>query len=251
MITLEYDGVEYTFPNLTDHPVGWEENDTRRGRAARQWSLTGIVSREDAKTISDMFNAWTAARLPEGDPKETGEIGTTIALTGEAPGFQWLTAVPCWVVSAPTIQMAGGACRVSIILVDAEEALAILLAEKEDENTQEEELELGTLTFGGAVINLKARPNGYTDLPSIALNPSGRHVITGPLGATEILRVEGWVNAANLSLLEEWVEDTTIATPNAGAYFLTEWSEPVADKRVQNGVMDIYYDVSFTVTKIR
>lgn len=251
MITLEYDAIAYTFPNLVDHPVGWEENETRRGRAARQWSLTGIVSREDAKTISDLFNSWTAARLPEGDPKETGEIGTTVDLTGDSPGFSWSTAVKCWITTAPSIQMAGCLCRVSMVLVDAEEALAILLAEKEDENTKEEELELGTLTFGSAIVNLKAYPYGYADLPVPALNPSGKHIITGSLSLTNILKVQGWVDAANLVLLKEWAEDTASATPSTNDYFLTEWSEPVADKRVQNGLMDIYYDVSFTVVIIK
>ena len=251
MITLEYGGIDYTFPNLTDHPVGWEENETRRGRAARQWTVTGIVSREDAKTISDLFNAWSAARLPEGDPKETGEIGTTVNLTGQAPGFEWETPVECWITTAPTIAMAGCLARVSLVLVDAEEALAILLAEKEDENTPEEELELGQLTFGTAVVNLKAYPYGYTDLPTATPGPSGKHVITGPLNITRVLRVQGWVDATNLPLLEQWVEDTTSATPVSNDYFLTEWSEPVAEKRVQDGIMDIYYDVSFTVVIIK
>lgn len=251
MITLSYDGTEYTFPNLTEHPVGFEETDTSRGRAARHWSISGIVSRDDAAIVTDLFRAWSADRILEADPKETGEIGITVDFTGEAPGFEWSTAIPCWFVSAPTIELAGIFCRVSLTVVDAEEALAILLAEKEDETKDEEALELGTLTFGGAVVNLKARAEGYTDLPSVALNPSGRHIITGPLGATQILRVQGWVDATNLVLLEEWVEDVTSATPGTATYFLTEWAEPVADKRVQNGVMDIYYDVSFTATKIR
>ena len=251
MITLSYNGDDYTFPNLSEHPVGWEESDTSRGRAARHWAITGIVSREDAKTISDLFRAWSADRILDADPKETGQIGVTIDFVGEAPGFEWTTPISCWVVAAPSIELAGAFCRVSLTVVDAAEALAILLAEKEDETKDEEELALGTLVFGGAVVNLKARPQGYTDLPAVALNPSGRHIITGPLEATEILRVQGWVDAANLILLEEWVEDVTAATPGTASYFLTEWSEPVADKRVQNSVLDIYYDVNFTVTKIR
>lgn len=251
MITLSYNGSTYTFPNLTDHPVGFEETETSRGRVARQWAVTGIVSREDAKAISDIFRDWYAARILDGDPAETGLTGITADFTGEAPGFEWTTPVPCWFNGAPQIQMAGAFCRVSLSVVDAEEALAVLLAQKEDEVQDEDVLQLGTITFGTAVVNLKARPDGYTDLPSVALNPSGRHIITGPLGLTQILRIDGWVDAINLPLLEDWAETNTIVSPVTGDYFLTEWSEPVADKRVQNGVMDIYYDVKFTVTKIR
>lgn len=251
MITLEYLTNSYTFPNLSDHPVGWEESDVQRGRVARHWAISGIVSREDAATISDLFRAWQADRILDGDPKETGIIGVTVDFTGEAPGFEWTTSIPCWFVSAPQIQMAGIFCRVSLTVVDAEEALAILLAEVEDETKDEDVLQLGTFVFGGAVVNLTQRPEGFTDLPGVALNSSGRHVITGALNLTQILRIEGWVDGSNLPLLEQWAEDVTSLTPTQGDYFLTEWSEPKADKRVQNGVMDIYFDVNFTVTKIR
>lgn len=251
MITLTYSTHTYTFPNLADHPVGWEETETTRGRVARQWAISGVVTREDAKKISDMFRAWQAARIADGDPNETGLVGVTAGFTGEAPGFAWTTAVPVWFSSAPQIQMAGAFCRVSLSVVDAAEALAVLLAQKEDEVEDEDVLELGTITFGSAVVNLRARPDGFTDLPTIALNPSGKHIVTGPLKLTKTLRIEGWVDEINLPLLEAWAETNTNTTPATNSYFLTEWSEPVADKRVQNGVMDIYYDVNFTVTKIR
>lgn len=251
MITLSYGSDEYTFPNLSEHPVGWEETETVRGRVARHWAISGILTREDAKMVSDLFSAWYADRITDGDPKETGLIGNTLDFSGEAPGFEWSTAIPCWFVAAPTIEMAGAFCRVSLTVVDAEEALAVLLAEKEDETKDEDVLELGTITFGGAVVHLRARPDGFTDLPGIALNPSGKHIITGPLKLTKILRVEGWVDNINLPLLEAWAEANTNTTPSANSYFLTEWSEPKADKRVQNGVMAIYYDVNFMVTKIR
>ena len=33
MITISYSGANYTFPNLTEHPFGYDEVDVRRGRA--------------------------------------------------------------------------------------------------------------------------------------------------------------------------------------------------------------------------
>ena len=114
MITLTYGTISYTFPNLSDHPVGWEETETTRGRVARQWAISGVVTREDAKVISDMFRAWQAARIADGDPSETGIVGVTAGFTGEAPGFAWTTAVPVWFNGAPQIQMAGAFCRVSL-----------------------------------------------------------------------------------------------------------------------------------------
>ena len=251
MISLTYSGTTYTFPNLTDHPLGWEENETRRGRAVRQWQASGIISREDAATLTGLFAAWNSARFLEDDPIRTGVVGATVALTGEAPGFNWSTPVPCWFSGAPQIQMAGVFCRVSTTLVDAAAALAVLLRQGEEEAEQAAQLNLGTLTLGSAVVNLTARPEGFADLPALALTPGGRHTITGPLGLTETKRVQGWVTGANLTALEAWLTTTAAATPAAGAWFPTEWSEPIAKRRADAGTIATYYDVAFAISRIR
>ena len=251
MITISYSGTTYTFPNLTEHPYGYDEVDVRRGRAARRWALSGIVNREDGATIAGLYAAWNAVKILEDDPVLTGAVGATVGLTGAAPGFAWASAVPCWFASAPSIVMAGMFCRVSTTLVDASQSLAILLRQGEEEAEQAAQLSLGTLTFGGATVNLTARPDGFTDLPALALTPGGRHVITGPLAPTETRRVQGWVTAANLALLETWLKTTTSASPSTGGWFPTEWSEPVARRRADGGTIGTYYDVSFAVTKIR
>lgn len=251
MISLSYGGTTYTFPNLTEHPFGYDEVDVRRGRAARRWALSGIVNREDGATITGLYDAWNAVKLLEDDPVRTGVAGATVALLGEAPGFAWSSAVPCWFASAPSIAMAGMFCRVSITLVDASQALAILLRQGEEEAEQAAQLNLGTITFGSAVVNLTARPDGFTDLPALALTPAGGHVLTGPLAVTETRRVQGWVTAANLTALETWLKTTTAASPSTGGWFPTEWSEPVAKRRADGGTIGTYYDVAFAVSKIR
>jgi hypothetical protein len=251
MITISYSGTTYTFPNLTEHPFGYDEVEVRRGRAARRWALSGIVSREDGATIAGIYEAWNAVKFLEDDPVRTGVVGATVGLTGAAPGFAWASAVPCWFTSAPSFPMAGMFCRVSATLVDAAASLAIQLRQGEEEAEQAAQLSLGTLTFGGATVNLTARPDGFTDLPALALTPGGRHVITGPLAPTETRRVQGWVTAANLALLETWLKTTTSASPSTGGWFPTEWSEPVARRRADGGTIGTYYDVSFAVTKIR
>jgi len=147
--------------------------------------------------------------------------------------------------------MAGMFCRVSITLVDASQALAILLRQGEEEAEQAAQLNLGTITFGSAVVNLTARPDGFTDLPALALTPAGGHVLTGPLAVTETRRVQGWVTAANLTALETWLKTTTAASPSTGGWFPTEWSEPVAKRRADGGTIGTYYDVAFAVSKIR
>lgn len=259
MITLHFNGPSfallntacYTFANLTEHPYGYDEIDVRRGRSARRWAISGIVSREDAPVISGLYDAWQAAKLLEDDPGRTGDVGVTVAFSGAAPGYDWGTPIPCWFTGAPQIALAGAFCRVSLTLVDAAQALAVILRQGEEEAEQATQLNLGTLTFGGATVNLTARPQTYGDLPQLTQNPAGRHVITGPLQATEQLQVSGWVDAANLTALETWLTTTVAASPASGAWFPTSWSPPVARRRADAGVIASYFDVSFAVSRIR
>lgn len=251
MITISYGGNSYTFPNLTEHPYGYDEGDVRRGRAVRRWNITGIVKPADAAVITNIFEAWNAAKFLEDDPVRTGVVGATVAFSGSAPGYSWSSSVPCWFVSAPTLPLAGAYVRVSFALADAAQSLAALLRQGEEEAEQFAALNLGTLTFGGATVNLTARPDDFIDLAVASLTPAGKHLISGSFAPTAVRRVQGWVTAAGLSALETWLVTTTAATPTTGAWFPIEWTLPVAKRRADGGVMGTYYDVAFSVVQIR
>jgi hypothetical protein len=135
--------------------------------------------------------------------------------------------------------------------VDAAQALAVLLREQEESLEVEAGLNLGTLSFGGAVVNLTARPDSFDGLPQAELNPAGAHVITGSLAVVETREVQGWVTAAHLPTLESWLKTTVAATPAAGTWFPISWTQPVARARPNGGVLTVAYDVAFTVVKIR
>lgn len=249
-ITIAYGGTTFAFPNLLDQPLVIE-GDARRGRTYPSWSLAGIVSRAEAASFVGLYEAWRAVKFLEDDPARTGVVGATVALSGSSPGFAWTTPVPCWFATAPAVPMAGAFIRLSATLEDAAGALAVRLREGEEEAEQTAQLGLGTLTLGGAVITLTARPDGLTDLPTVALTPAGRHVITGAPGATQTRQVVGYVSAAHLPLLEAWVTATVAATPATGDWFPSSWSDPVARRRADGGTMGLFYDVAFSLTRIR
>ena len=251
MITISYGGTSYTFPNLTEHPYGFEEGDVRRGRAVRRWQVAGIVKPADAAVVTSLFEAWNAAKLLEDDPTRTGVVGATVAFSGSSPGYTWSTSVPCWFSGAPALQQAGAFVRLTFGLVDATQSLAVLLRQGEEDAEQFAALNLGTLSFGGATVNLTARPDDFTDLASANLTPGGKHMISGPLTPSRVRRVQGWVTAAHLATLETWLTTTTATTPATGAWFPIEWTTPVARRRADAGVMATYYDVGFTVVEIR
>jgi hypothetical protein len=249
-ITIAYGGTTFAFPNLLEQPLTIE-GDARRGRTYRSWSVAGIVSRAEAATFVGLYEAWRAVKFLEDDPARTGVVGATVALSGSSPGFAWTTPVPCWFAAAPAVPMAGAFIRLSATLEDAAGALAVRLREGEEEAEQTAQLGLGTLTLGGAVINLTARPDGLTDLPTTALTPAGRHVITGALGTTQTRQIVGYVSAAHLPALETWLTATVAATPATGDWFPSSWSDPVARRRADGGTMGLFYDVAFSLTRIR
>lgn len=251
MITISYSGTTYTFPNLTEQPYGYSGESVDRGRAVRQWKVSGIVKKSDSVTFDGIFRAWNAAKILEDDPARTGTVGATVALSGSSPGFTWSTSVACNFVEAPSFAVAGEFVRLAATFEDANERLAVILRGIEEESEQFATLNLGTLTFGSAVVNLTSRPKSYTDLPSAALTPGGSHIISGSLKATEVYEVEGWVTSANLALLETWLETTIQATPAPGTWYPAAWTRPTIIRRSDAGVMGSYANVSFTAVKIR
>lgn len=250
-IVFAYGGSSFTFPNLTGHPYGFEEGDVRRGRAAEQLSPTGLLLPTEANSLAALYRAWNAARLPEGAPLRTGSLGAVVTVSGKGPGFDWTTPRSCWFTSAPQFDQRGAYVAVSCTVVDAAQALAIELRESEEEAEQAQDLALGTITLGSAVITLTSPARSYQDLPQAALSPSGVHVITGPMGVTEVREIEGWVTVQGLTDLESWLVSVTAASPAVNAWFPTSYGKPQARLTADGGSVVTRYDVSLTLVKVR
>lgn len=249
MATLAYSGASFAFPNLTAHPLGFN-GDAQRGRTVETLTFTGLLRTTEANTLLGIYRAWRDAKLPEEAPERTGVVGATVAATASGPGFSWSNR-PAWFLEGPATEQVGAYTRVTASLVDAAQALAVLLREQEESLEVEAGLGLGTLTFGGAVVNLTARPDSFDGLPQAELSPAGAHVITGSLAVVETREVQGWVTAAHLATLESWLKTTVAARPTAGTWFPISWTQPVARARPNGGTLAVAYDVAFTVVKIR
>ena len=249
MATLAYSGASFTFPNLTAHPLGFD-GDAQRGRTVETLTFTGLLRRTEANTLLGIYRAWRDAKLPEEDPARTGVVGATVAVTDSGPGFSW-SARPAWFREPPAVDQVGAYTRVTASVVDAAQSLAVLLREAEESLESEAGLGLGTLTFGGAVVNLTARPDSFDGLPQAELSPAGAHIISGPLVAVEVREVQGWVTAAHLVTLESWLKTTVAARPVAGDWWPVSWSPAIARARPNGGTLAVAYDVSFQVVKIR
>lgn len=245
-VTVTFGTDSFTFPNfsLVELPFTFDSTDVTRGRTAETLALTGLLLRADAEAVVDLYRAWRDARIIEEDPKKSGVVGTTVAVTGEGIGFDW-TNVPCWFSQAPEITYAGVYARVAVSFVDAAQALEIMMEEKED--ADEDGLNYGTLTLGGAVINLTSYPTSYTDFPQLDRNPVGIHVISGYLSLVEIQEVEGWVTQTHLPLLTAWLNSTVTTTPAANALFPVSWSRPEVEAR-KGGIT---FNIQMQLVKIK
>lgn len=250
-ITITYDSLSFTYPNLSlvpELPFGFDGSNVRRGRTAEMLKITGILFKEDAETCIDIYRAWRDDKLPEEDPQKTGVVGATVLVSGEDIGFNW-TDKPCWFNKSPDITYAGIYAKVTLEFVDAEQALEIMLEEEQD--SEEDGLDLGTITINGAVITLLSRPYHYTDLPQLARNPAGAHVISGQLTLQEVKEIEGWVTDSDIALLESWLNTTTATTPAPNDWFPANWQKPTSKNRPVNGVQTLTHDVKLQLIKIK
>jgi hypothetical protein len=248
---ITYDGTTFTYPNLSlsaELPFGFDGSNVRRGRTAEMLKITGVLLKEDAETLIDLYRAWRDEKILEEDPEKTGELGAVVLVSGEDIGFSW-EQKQCWFNKAPDITYAGIYAKTTIEVVDAEQALQIIVEEEEDK--EEDGIDLGTLTLGDAVITLLVRPENYGDLPQLQRNPAGAHVISGSLTLEEVKDVEGWVTETDLPLLESWLNTTIATTPAPNTWFPTNWQRPTAKKRTVESAIQTTYDVKLQLVKIK
>jgi hypothetical protein len=250
-IEISYDGDTFTYPNLSltaELPFGFEGSDAKRGRTAEMLKISGLLLKADAETLIDLYRAWRDDKILEEDPQKTGVIGAVVLVSGEDIGFNW-TEKPCWFVNAPELSYAGIYAKVLITVVDAQQALEILIQEEED--SEETGIDYGTLEINGATITLTSYPETYEGLPKLARNPVGVHVISGSLSLDEVKEVEGWVSATDLELLTAWLNSTVAATPDPDTWFPVNWSKPTGKNRTISGTVTLTYDVNFELIKVK
>lgn len=238
-----------TIDRLRVLPVSYEESSVREGRAARQWTVLGLLRSADAVAVANAFDAWLTDRSADPDTLTSGVVGTTVAFTGAAGGQSW-SAVPCWFTSAPsTSPVGGGWYQVEFTLVDAAGALAVLLLDQEAAQSTEE-IDHGTYTLGGVVLTLLEQPDGYTGGPTLERTAAGGLVKVGPVSAIETKTIVGWTDEAGWDTIWAWYPTALLAAYSSGNWFPN--SEPTMKREavVIEGVKTTRCVVSITLWRI-
>lgn len=232
------------FPTLTAQPFGYEETDTRAGQTARKWLITGLLKPSEWLALLSAYDGWRDTRINDEPTETSGVVGTTISFTGDGPGGQSWTSVACWFLTAPAADQSGAYLSASVELVDANQALAVLLKSEEQAAADEDLPDLGTITIGTTTLTLLKPVDAYATSPTMELTATGTHYIQGALVPYSIKDVEGTTNLSGWNAIRTWYEEQIDAVPLAGSYFPITSPTATAENKVISGVKTVQYTIS-------
>jgi hypothetical protein len=245
----------FTCQTLTAQPFGYE-GEARSGLTARTFAISGLLTPAQWQSLVSVYNTWRDTRITDADTLSSGVVGTTTALTINANGLS-VTALACWFAEAPTSEQAGAYINASVILVDAAQALAVLLRtqEKSRQSTEANTPNLGTITFTrvsgvSPIVTLTTPMDTRQDGPTVALTATGTSYVTGPLIAHKVRNVEGYLSTGSFDNLLAWYDETIVAIPAATSYFPITAPSATAEVIITGGVKATRYNVTLTVLQI-
>lgn len=240
----------FAFNRLNAQPFAYDESDTRLGRTARKWTISGLATPSEWLDLLSVYDAWRDLRIEDEDTEISGVIGTTVTFSGSGPGGQAWTNVPCWFISAPTAEQSGAFLSINSEIIDATQALEVILKEAET-TTTEETPDFGTITIGTTVVTLTKPVDGFVDGPQLELTATGTHYLSGALTATKIKDVEGTTNLTGWNNIRAWYETQISTVPLTNSYFPISAPTASAEIKTVNGVKTTVYTVSIQLALVK
>jgi hypothetical protein len=245
----------FTCSYLTAQPFGYE-GEARAGLTARTFQISGLLTPTQWQSLLSVYNTWRDTRLTDQDTALSGVVGTTIALTVSANGVS-VSALPCWFAEPPSGEQTGAYISASVTLVDAAQALAVLLREQEKSRQKSEATipSFGTITLTRAsgtspVITLTKPMDTRQDGPNVALTATGTSYVTGPLTAHKVRQIEGYLTTGTFEDVLSWYDTTIAAVPAASSYFPVTAPTATAEVIISGGVKSTRYTVQLTALQI-
>lgn len=240
----------FTCSTLTAQPFAYEGT-ARTGLTARTFRISGLLTAAQWQDLLSNYNTWRDSRLTDADTLSSATVGTTIALTVAANGVS-VSALACWFAEPPSGEQVGPYINASVLLVDAAQALAVLLREKEKarQATEAERPSLGTLTLGSATITLTKPLDTRQDGPSVSLTAGGTSYVTGALAAHKVRQIEGYISSGTYADLLSWYDTTIASVPASAAWFPIAAPQATAEVIISGGAKSTRYSVTLTALQI-
>jgi hypothetical protein len=117
----------FTFNTLTAQPFGYE-GDPRFGRTAQIVRIVGLLTPTQWQTLLNVYNTWRNQRINDPDSTVSKDVGTTVAVSASGNGVAW-SNVLAWFTEAPSAEQLGAYVQVTATVVNALEALQVLIEE--------------------------------------------------------------------------------------------------------------------------
>lgn len=240
---------------LATQPFGFE-GDARAGLTARQFRIAGLLTSSQWQDLISEYNTWRNLRIADQDTLLSGTVGTTVNLSVNANGLS-VSNLNCWFTEAPSGEQAGSYINASCTLVDATQALAVLLreGEKSRQNSEATLPSLGTVTMTRAsgtspVVTLTKPMATRQDGPQVALTSTGTSYVTGALSAHKVRQIEGYLSTGTFDDLLDWYDETIAAVPAAGSWFPVSAPTATAEVIISGGAKSTRYNVTVTALQI-
>lgn len=241
---------------LTAQPFGYE-GEARTGLTARTFRISGLLTPAQWQALVSEYNTWRDLRIADEDTLKSGTVGTTVSLTISATNGLSVTSLACWFAEPPSAEQAGAYISASALMVDANQALAVLLREQEKsrENSEGTLPSLGTVTLTrGAgtspVITLTKPMLTRQDGPTVALTATGVSYVTGPLAAHKVRDIEGYLTTGSFDNVLSWYDETIAAVPAATSWFPVTAPSATAEVIIDGGAKSTRYTVTLTALQI-
>lgn len=241
----------FTTNSLLAQPFGYE-GEARTGLTARTFRINGLLTPTEWQALVSEYNTWRSTRITDADTLSSGTVGTTISLTTTNTNGLSVTSLACWFSEAPSGEQAGAYINATVTIVDAAQALAVLLRSKEKERQGSEATtpSLGTVTLGSAVVTLTKPMDTRQDGPNVALTATGVSYVTGPLAAHKVRQIEGYISSGTYDNLLSWYDSTIAAVPAATSWFPISAPTATAEVIIFGGAKSTRYNVSLTALQI-
>ena len=255
----------FTCDLLRVQPMGYE-GEARTGLTARTFRISGLLTPAQWQDLISQYNSWRDIRITDPDTLISGTVGTTVNLTVSANGVS-VTSLACWFAEAPSAEQTGAYISANVVMVDAAQALQVLLREKE--KTQDPLIpsfgswyivtgtpdkivpSLGVGETAAATLVLQKDPVTYQDGPQLTLATTGAHVIQGPLTATKIRSIEATTASASWAVVQTWYEEVVASIPAVNSWFPLTAPTATGEIIISGGAKSTRYTVTFDLALVK
>lgn len=241
---------------LTAQPFGYE-GDARTGLTARTFRINGLLTSSQWQALISEYNTWRGTRITDADTLSSASVGTTVSLSITSANGLSVSSLACWFTEPPSGEQAGAYVSANATLVDAAQALAVLLREQEKsrQGTEATVPSLGTITLTRAsgtspVVTLTKPMLTRQDGPSVALTATGVSYVTGALTAHKVRQIEGYITTGSYDDVLSWYDETIAAVPASSSWFPISAPTATAEVIISGGAKSTRYTVSLTALQI-